>query len=269
MALWIVATPIGTLGDLSPRAREVLSGADAIASEDTRTTRSLLSAVGIEAPPLVAVHAHNEDEVADRLAERARSETIALVTDAGTPGVSDPGARLVSAAHRLGVEIRSVPGPSALAAALAASGFPAAPSTFLGFLPRKGDPERAALELSGTVAMFEAANRISERVSKLAALAPDREACMCREISKKFEEILRRPLRELATDLAARAEIRGECVLVLGPGDPLLPEVPASVAEDAGIKEIASALASRWGVPKRDVYRELLQLEGRMAPRKD
>jgi 16S rRNA (cytidine1402-2'-O)-methyltransferase len=264
MALWLVATPIGTLGDCSPRAQEVLRSARAIAAEDTRTTRRLLGALSIEAPELVALHAHNEDAISARLAERARSEDIALVSDAGTPGVSDPGAALVRAAQALGVEIRSVPGPSALAAAIAASGIATAPMAFLGFPPRKGREGwvREALSRTDTLVIYEAPGRIAELVEHFAGLAPDREACLCREISKRHEEIVRRRLPELAEDLQRRSEILGECVLVVGPGAALRAEV-AAVDVEAGIRDVAAALAERWGCSRRDVYRELLALEQR------
>ena len=257
VALWLVATPIGTLGDLSPRAREVLAGAAVIAAEDTRTTRRLLSAVGVGAPPLVALHAHNEPERAEALAERALEEEVVLVSDAGTPGISDPGARLVTAAHRRGVPIQSVPGPSALATALAASGFPAAPSTFLGFPPRKGRTGwvREALAHPETVLLFEAPSRIPDLLRRLAALAPEREACLCRELSKAFEEVRRAPL----SDLAGLEAVRGECVLVLGPGEALAPEVPT--LEGTGLKDVARVLADRWGRPRREIYQRLLAWE--------
>lgn len=266
MALWIVATPIGTLGDFSPRAKEVLASAAVICAEDTRTTRQLLNAFDIVAPPMIALHAHNEDERADELAKRAVTEQVVLVSDAGTPAISDPGTRIVAAAHRFGAPVLSVPGPSALAAALAASGFPATPSTFLGFLPRKGREAvaREVLAHAGAVVIYEAGNRASDLVSALAELQPAREACLCREISKKFEEIKRLPLAELATDLAARDQVRGEVVLVIGPGEPLAPEADVAVEPDARLKDVAAALAARWNAPRRDVYQELLAMEARL-----
>jgi 16S rRNA (cytidine1402-2'-O)-methyltransferase len=260
--LWIVATPLGTIGDCSPRARETLAGAAVIAAEDTRTTRRLLGALEIPAPPLQALHAHNEDRAADALAARAVREDVVLVCDAGTPGISDPGRFLVEAAHRLGAPIRSVPGPSALPTALAASGFPAAPSSFLGFAPRKGREGWAAEALTRpeTLVIYEAPSRVAGLVAALAALAPDREACLARELSKRFEEVLRRPLGELATALADR-EILGECVLVVGPGEALARPAGATLGEDASLKDVAAVLAERWGVSKREAYQRLLDLE--------
>lgn len=256
MALYVVATPIGTLGDLSPRAREILGSVVLIACEDTRTTRKLLSATGVEAPQLLAVHAHNEQQVAERVAERALEEDVALVSDAGTPAISDPGVAVVAAAHAAGVTVLSVPGPSAVVSAVAASGFRAAPFTFMGFAPRKGRDAFAAelLGHAGTVAVFEAPGRVGDLVTRLAALQPDRPAVISRELSKRFEEHRRGPLSALATE-----DIRGECVVVVGPG-------PAYAAEQAtvgggSLKEVAGALAERWGVSKREAYQRLLELE--------
>ena len=263
MALWIVATPIGTLGDLSPRARERLVAVDVVAAEDTRVVRRLLHAVGLHRGEVVALHAHNEDAVATALAERARTGEVALVSDAGTPGISDPGRSLVVACHALGVPVLSVPGPSALAAALAASGFPAAPSTFLGFPPRKGR-DNWATEILGrpeTLVLYEAPTRIASLVAALAAVDPQRQAAMCRELSKAHEEVLVRPLAALASNLAARSEIRGEVVLVVGPGAPASAAPVATLDEGAGLKEIAGALAARWEVSRRDAYERLLAIE--------
>jgi 16S rRNA (cytidine1402-2'-O)-methyltransferase len=259
MALWIVATPIGTLSDLSPRAREVLASAAVIAAEDTRTTRKLLAATGIESPPLVALHAHNEDGISQRLAERALTEEVVVVSDAGTPGISDPGTPVIAAAHRIGARIRSVPGPSALAAALAASGFPAVPSTFIGFPPRKGRDGFAAEVLARpeAVVIYEAPTRIGDLVERLAALAPTREAALCREISKHYEEIRRAPLAEM---VGTFEEVRGECVLVVGPGEATIAEAPV-LGDDVPLGAIAQALAHRWGCSRKEAYDALLKLE--------
>lgn len=256
MALYLVATPIGTLADLSPRAREVLGTVAAIACEDTRTTRKLLTACEVEAPELVAVHAHNEAQVAERFAARALETDVALVSDAGTPGISDPGRLVVAAAHAAGAQVLSVPGPSALAAALAASGFPAAPSTFLGFAPRKRRDGFAAelLGHAGTVVVYEAPSRVPDLVARLAALQPEREAVISRELSKRFEEHRRGPLAALDTE-----GLKGECVLVIGPGEPYAAE--AAAVGSGSLKEVAAVLAERWGVSKREAYQRLLALE--------
>jgi 16S rRNA (cytidine1402-2'-O)-methyltransferase len=261
MALFLVATPIGTLADCSPRAREVLGSVSVIAAEDTRVTRRLLSALDIAAPTLISMHGHNEAHLAAGLAERSLTEDVALVSDAGTPGVSDPGARLVAAALALGVEMRSVPGPSALAAAIAVSGFSASPMTFVGFPPRKGRTRWVELVLSHpeTVVIYEAPTRIAALVKSLAARAPDREAALCRELSKKFEEVRRAPLGALETE-----GVRGECVLVIGPGEPLRPPVAAAL-DPKGLKDVAAWLSTQWACPKRDVYQALLALRAELS----
>lgn len=263
MALWIVATPIGTLGDLSPRAREVLGGAALVLAEDTRTARRLLTAVDVPAPPIEALHAHNEEARAEALARRAAEAEVALVSDAGTPAVSDPGRAVVAACHALGVPVRSVPGPSALAAALAASGFPAAPSTFLGFPPRKGRDAFAdeVLAHPGTVVVYEAPSRVPDLLARLAARDPAREAVVARELSKAFEEVVRGPLGVLA----GRPEPRGECVVVVGPGSPPVRIAP-TLEDGASLKDVARVLAERWGVTPREAYQRLLALEAENGP---
>lgn len=263
MPLWIVATPIGSLGDLSPRARKVLGDATLIVAEDTRTTRKLLRMVGIEGPHHIeALHAHNEAQRASSVAARAVDEDVAIVSDAGTPGISDPGRLVIEACLQAGVRVLSVPGPSALASALAASGFPAAPSTFLGFPPRKGRDgwAESTLARGETLVVYESPNRITDLVRRLSALAPEREAAMCRELSKRFEEVLRAPLAGLSADLEARDTIKGECVLVIGPGEPFQREL-AVVGDGASLKAIAAVLAERWGVTKREAYQRLLAAE--------
>lgn len=265
MPLYVLSTPIGTLGDLSPRARELLAGATRIAAEDTRVTRKLLSALGIPSPQLVSYRGHDEPERAQALAKLVeQGERLVLVSDAGTPAISDPGTYLVRACHERGLPVLSVPGPSALATALAVSGLPAIPSTFLGFSPKKPGPLRRWLldaAASGhTFVFFEGPGRTASTAALLAEILPDRWVCMARELSKLHEEVLLRPAPALAADLAARDEIRGEVALVVGPGAPPATE-GVSLDGEAGLGEIASALARRWGVPRREAYEALLALE--------
>jgi len=258
-----VATPIGTLGDLSPRAAEVLARADLVAAEDTRMARKLLGAVGIPAPSLVALHAHNEPRIARSLAERALSEEVVLVSDAGTPALSDPGAALVTAAHVVGAAVRSVPGPSALTAALSASGFPAIPSVFLGFPPRKGRRRwvEQALSRPETLVVFESPHRVVDLLGTLAQVSPEREATLCRELSKRFEEVVRGTLAAVAAALGEREEVRGECVVVVGPGPARKQRTVPPPDGQGGLRSLADALAARCGVSRRQAYQSLLELE--------
>jgi 16S rRNA (cytidine1402-2'-O)-methyltransferase len=219
--LQVVATPIGNLADLSPRAREVLAGADVIAAEDTRHTGALLKALGI-ARPLLSLHEHNESQrTAALLARLAAGETIALVSDAGTPLLSDPGFELVQRALRAGFEVRAIPGPSAITTALSLAGLPTDRFCFEGFLPARSRERRTALAALAhekrTLVFFEAPHRIVAALEDLAAeFGSERQAVVARELSKVHETIYRSTLGELAA--RARAETnfaRGEITLVV------------------------------------------------------
>lgn len=219
--LQVVATPIGNLADLSPRAREVLAGADVIAAEDTRHTGALLKALGI-ARPLLSLHEHNESQrTAALLARLAAGETIALVSDAGTPLLSDPGFELVQRALRAGFEVRAIPGPSAITTALSLAGLPTDRFCFEGFLPARSRERRTALAALAhekrTLVFFEAPHRIVAALEDLAAeFGSERPAVVARELSKVHETIYRSTLGELAA--RARAETnfaRGEITLVV------------------------------------------------------
>jgi 16S rRNA (cytidine1402-2'-O)-methyltransferase len=207
--LVLVATPIGNLGDLPPRAVEVLAAADVVACEDTRRTGRLLAAAGVRARALVAVHDHNEASQVGTVLGRLRAgEVVAVVTDAGTPGISDPGERLVRAATQAGFEVRVVPGPSAAISALVASGLPTGRFVFEGFLPRKGSgrSERlAALAVEQrTLVLYEAPHRLGRTLADLAAaLGGDRRTAIARELTKLHEEVWRGTLDEAV----ARAEL--------------------------------------------------------------
>ncbi|MFH1468705.1 MAG: ribosomal RNA small subunit methyltransferase I [Pseudomonadota bacterium] len=265
MPLFVAATPLGNLQDASPRLIAALGAADLIFAEDTRQARKLCSALGVATPRALSSHAHNEHQrVEAGLAALREGRTVLLLSDAGTPCISDPGQPLVAAAHAEGLPVFGLPGPSAPAVALSVSGLPAAPSCFLGFPPRKaGERERLLREALGwgmTLVLFEAPGRTARLVAELAALAPGREACLCRELTKLHEENLRRPLPALAAELAER-ELRGEVTLVVGPGEP--PAAP-DVAPVEGQAGAAEALAKAWGVPRRDVYAALSKLKERL-----
>ena len=230
--LLVVATPIGNLDDLSPRAREALASASVVYCEDTRRTQHLFARHGL-ATPRVSCHEHNEHRrIAEALARLAGGETIALVSDAGTPAVSDPGQRLVAAAAAAGHRVEPLPGPSAVLAILSASGFPAVPFTFLGFPPaRRGERERwygARARRAGSAVLFESPFRIVESLRALAAAWGDPEIAAGRELTKLHEEILRGRAADVASRLAARPGIKGEFAIAVAP-----PGAPAGAVQEA------------------------------------
>jgi 16S rRNA (cytidine1402-2'-O)-methyltransferase len=278
--LYVVATPIGNLGDLSPRAADVLRNADAVVAEDTRRTRKLYAHLGAAPPPLLSLPAFDERGRLGPILERLRAgETLALCTDAGTPGVSDPGQRLVDAAWEAGARVVPVPGPSAALAALSASGLPADRFLVTGFLPRKGGSRAAALaelaRTSATLVIFEAGNRAGDTLSDLLAALGDRRAALARELTKLHEEVARGRLSELARRFAGAA--RGEVTLVVegaGPEGAAATAAPAAGAApveeelrrrlDAGepTAEIARAVARERGLARREVYALLQRMKG-------
>lgn len=218
--LFVVATPIGNLGDITLRAVETLREVDAIACEDTRTTRKLLSHFGISRPR-IAYHEHNETAASGRILRRIEAgENVALVTDAGTPVVSDPGYRVVRLCAEAGVEIVAVPGPCAAVAALSVSGLPAQPFTFVGFLPRRSAARRRALDelrdRPGTLIFYVSPHRVAAVLGDLSDVFGDRRGVVARELTKLHEEILRGSLPELAR--VAAEGMRGE-IVVLVDGD--------------------------------------------------
>ncbi len=265
--LVLVATPIGNLGDLSPRAVEVLAAADVVACEDTRRTGRLLQAAGIRAKSLIAVHEHNEAAQAEAMLLRLHAgEVVAVVSDAGTPGISDPGERLVRAATEAGFDVLVVPGPSAAIAALVASGLATGRFVFEGFLPRKGSgrSERLAA-LAGeqrTMILYEAPHRLARTVADLtAALGGERRVAIARELTKLHEEVWRGTLDE-AVERCARVEPRGEHVVVVdGADEPdgaddeaVLAALAASLGTGASRRDAVAEVAGALGVPRRRVY---------------
>jgi 16S rRNA (cytidine1402-2'-O)-methyltransferase len=265
----LVATPIGNLGDLSPRAIEELRTADVVAAEDTRRTRTLLTHAGIPAAGrLRAVHAHNEHTEAARIVALIRDGArVAYVSDAGTPGVSDPGERLVRACLDAGLAVEVVPGPSAVLAALVVSGLPTTPFVFEGFLARKGGvrAERIAAmrTASATSVLFESPLRVAATLAELRdALGGERRAVVARELTKLHEEVLRGTLAELAERVADRAP-RGECVIVVAPaaaGTTPVADSDIRVAlrraldSGASRRDAAAGVAAELGVAKRRAY---------------
>jgi 16S rRNA (cytidine1402-2'-O)-methyltransferase len=269
VTLVVVGTPIGNLGDLSPRVIDALRTADVIACEDTRRTRKLLSHAGISAEGrLRAVHAHNETQAAARIVDEVSAGlTVVYATDAGMPGVSDPGARIVLACRTAGLPVQVIPGPSAALAALALSGFSADEFVFEGFLPRKGKSrgERLAdiAQEARTVVLFEAPNRVGATLADLAVVCDgERLVCVAREITKLHEEVFHGPL-EAAARLAQAGEPRGEHVIVLDgqPADttPATEEAVDDAVRNAlgrglSARDAAAEVATALGVPKRRAY---------------
>jgi len=279
-SLVLVGTPIGNLGDLSPRARDCLAEADVICCEDTRHTRKLLTHAGISGVALLALHEHNEAEMAGRVvAQVAGGATVALVTDAGMPGVSDPGERVVAAATAAGLTVTVIPGPSAALAALVGSGLPGDRFCFEGFLPRKGRErgERLA-EIAvetRTVVIFEAPHRVARTLDDLHQVCgPDRLVAVARELTKRHEERWQGTLAA-AIQWVQRTPPKGEWVLVLaGAAPPVLDVDDAALLEALGRRVAAgddrraavAAVAAALKVPKRRVYQLSLELRDRPAP---
>ena len=221
--LYVVATPIGNLSDLTDRARAILGAADLVACEDTRTTGTLLSRLGLHRE-LFAYHEHNETEAAERLVEKlAAGASIALVSDAGTPGLSDPGFRLVRACRRRGLAVVPVPGPSALLAVLSASGLPTNGFLFVGFLPPKTSARTAFFgerrDFPYTLALYESCHRIDKAVDDIVAtLGPDRVICVAKEVTKLYENFLVGTAAAVQARLA-QTSLKGEFVLLIAPAD--------------------------------------------------
>nr|WP_207780915.1 16S rRNA (cytidine(1402)-2'-O)-methyltransferase [Lysobacter telluris] len=265
--LHVVATPIGNLGDLSPRALETLRTVAAICAEDTRHTRQLLAHFGID-KPLVALHEHNEDALAQRLVARLLAgESLALVSDAGTPLVSDPGFRLVGAARAAGIKVSPVPGACAFIAALSVAGLPSDRFVFEGFLPAKAAARRERLQqLAGevrTLAFYESSHRIQDTLADLAQVfGPTRRAVIARELTKLFETVLDGTLAELHAAVAADANQRkGEfVVLVQGAGDDADARIAAGrrlyarLAEHLPPSTAARLAADMSGAPRKALY---------------
>jgi 16S rRNA (cytidine1402-2'-O)-methyltransferase len=286
--LVLVATPIGNLGDLSPRAREVLAAADLVCCEDTRRTRALLSAMGIAAggehgDRLLSLHGHNEGSRVERvLSCLAGGGTVAVVSDAGMPGISDPGAFLVARAVEAGETVSVVPGPTSVVAALVVSGLPVDRFSMEGFLPRKGGDRRdrvaAVMADEKTSVVLEAPGRVAATLAELAAVDAVRRVAVARELTKVHEEVWRGTLAEAAAFFDEH-QIRGEVVLVIGGAPPTGPVSDEAIDDavrlrlgpghDHGPRQIADAVAAELRVPRRKVYEAVLRLRGGAEGRSD
>ena len=279
--LYVVATPIGNLEDVTTRALRILREVDVIACEDTRHTRLLLQRYGITTP-LVSYHEHNEQTRAQELLRRLQEGTsVALVSDAGTPVMSDPGFTLVRQAVAAGVPVVPAPGASAITAALSVAGLPTDRFVFLGFLPRKaGERRRALLDIARipwTLVMFEAPHRVVHTLRDLRAVLGDRQVAVMRELTKKFEETVRGALSEV-TDRMAQAPPRGELTLVVAGAQPVRgeasdrqeipPDDPAAhlrglLRSGVPVKDAVRQVAQAHRLPRRAVYEMALVLQGK------
>jgi 16S rRNA (cytidine1402-2'-O)-methyltransferase len=271
-ALVVCPTPIGNIDDVSPRIREALVSADMIACEDTRRTGQLLDRLAIRpAPRLVSNHEGNEAARATELVQQIeRGYTVALVTDAGMPGISDPGFKLIRRCIDRDLEVTVLPGPTVVPVALIASGLPTDRWRFEGFLPRRAGEMERVLRSTETVVCFESPRRVGESLGALAAIAPDREAAVCRELTKIHEEVARGTLGELARRF--RGDVRGEIVLVIGPaatgehGQDVGFAVDALrhlVQSGARPRAAASVVAALTGTRANDLYKALTGREAR------
>jgi 16S rRNA (cytidine1402-2'-O)-methyltransferase len=271
--LYVVATPLGNLGDLSPRAADTLKRVPVVAAEDTRHSKPLLNHAGSRAD-LVSFHAHSSERALERILRiLTDGRDVALITDAGTPAISDPGVELVAAARERGIQVVTIPGPNAVAASLSVSGIGADRYVFLGFLPRKGSDRRRLLltvaESEWTVVLFEAPNRVTQLLADLIeACGPDRQASVSRELTKIFEETRAGTLQELSNHYA-EAPVRGEVtVVVMGTGKPRVEEPPPDPAVrarallDEGLsrKDVADRLAEETGISRNTAYKLVNEL---------
>jgi len=275
--VYIVATPIGHLEDLTPRAKRTLAGVDIIAAEDTRQTRKLLSHLGIQGKRLVSYHNHGETERADVLIKEivAEQRSLAVVTDAGTPCISDPGYRIVAAAHAAGIKVHPIPGPSALTALVSASGLPSDRVLFIGFLPTRSaalDVEIASwASMRAAIVFFESTRRLARTVAAVRAIYPNARLAIGRELTKLYEEIVNLDIVEVGDWLAGHATLKGEVTVMVIPG--VTPEAEAVPEADimkeaqrefqrgATLKDLLRKYQS-LGLKRSDLYQLLLKAKG-------
>lgn len=273
MSLFLVPTPIGNLRDLSPRAIEVISQADIVAAEDTRVALKLFGELGIKGPKVISHHEHNEEKQAGNLVERLLAGVnIALISDAGTPLVSDPGYRLVVAALAAGIDVVPLPGPNAAITALIASGLPPDRFRFAGFLPRQSSKRRAVLDglkrERDTLLFYEAPHRALETLADVAEIMDDRRVCLAISLTKQWERFHRGTASEVRTSLEAEGEIKGEMCLVIGGfsgehGDreqalALVQRLAAAGVRSSVIRDVVS---ETFGLPRREIYQAALKFQ--------
>jgi 16S rRNA (cytidine1402-2'-O)-methyltransferase len=267
--LYIVATPIGNLGDITLRAADVLKSAALIAAEDTRVTAKLLARIGSDRP-MVPYHDHSDSRVRARLLERMRNESVALVSDAGTPLISDPGFKLVREARAEGISVTTIPGPCAAIAALTLAGLPTDRFLFAGFLPAKAKASADTIAefagLDATLVFYESGHRLARSLEALKDGLGDRPAAVAREITKAFEETVTGTLGTLAARYAD-APPKGEIVIVVGPPEPAAPAdaetldaALAAAMEAQPLKSAVAEVSAALGLPRKQVYARALEL---------
>ena len=279
--LVICPTPIGNLGDMPPRALEALRAADVVCAEDTRVTGKLLAALGVEGKRLERLDENVIGQRADGIIERVQAgETIAYCSDAGMPGVSDPGLRLVRVAREAGAPVEVLPGPTAAATAYVASGCTSPAFYFGGFFPRKDAARQALLEslraLDAALVFYESPNRLVSALKSIEAVFPARTLAVCRELTKLHEEVLRGKAGEVRGELEARDAVKGEIVIVIDPADEVEKEAGASQTRDdaatraaeltaQGVrpKQIARQLSEELGISRNEAYEIALAAKGR------
>ncbi len=276
--LYIVSTPIGNLADITLRALDVLKTVDMVAAEDTRHTRKLLSHYGISAR-LISCHEHNERERAPQLVEKlAAGNAVALLSNAGTPTVSDPGYRVLQAAIAAGIRIVPIPGPSAAMTALSASGLASDAFFFEGFLPQKGAKRTARLkqlaQLPATIIFYESPHRVTTLLEEIGELMGERRVVLAREMTKRYEEFIRARVSEAAAILKNRPAIKGELTLLVAAGQGGAPEDSENLrqavrdavsAGAAGSARLARDLSKRFNVPRNTVYEIILEIKQEIA----
>lgn len=273
--LYITATPMGNLEDMTFRAVRILKEADLIAAEDTRHSKRLLSHYGITTP-CISCHEHNESQRAPQLIKRLeQGETIALITDAGTPCISDPGYVLVREASAKGIQVLPIPGCSAAVAGLSVAGLPTDQFAFHGFLPKKQGRRTKALEAvktdPATLIFYESPRRVITLIAHIKEVLGDRPACLAREITKRHEEYIRGPLSQILEELEGRESVKGECALFVQGADDsaLIPteedleslvRAEVDAQPDTPTSALSKTLATRFKVPKKQIYNLILQL---------
>lgn len=266
----MTATPIGNLGDITVRALETLERVDIIACEDTRITRRLLRRYDIDTPTLI-YHEHNAERVRPRLVARLLDgDSVALMSDSGTPLISDPGFKLVRAAVDAGIPVTTLPGPTAMIAALTVGGLPTDRFMFAGFLPNRSAVRRRALErlraFDATLVFYESPRRLAGTLADMAEALGSREAAVARELTKRYEEVVRGPLGDLAR-WAAKVPLRGEIVILVGPptewkfGERALDDALRQALAQFSLRDAVDQVVADTGMPRRCIYRRALELE--------